>query len=171
MQEPEVWNEDTIRAIPDQPLAEKTLTVWKIASALQVIYLAIIGGIYAILSIFFTIPLYILFSILGVLAVLMIINTFYIQPLKWRKWRYKVYDNELELMRGVFIVQRVIIPMIRVQHVDTKQGPLLRHYKLATVTVSTAATVHEIPGLDVVDADSLRDQIAKLAREADPDDE
>ena len=37
--------------------------------------------------------------------------------------------------------------MIRVQHVDTVQGPILRKYQLASVIVNTAATAHEIPAL------------------------
>lgn len=52
------------------------------------------------------------------------------------------------------------------QHVDTHQGPILRKYKLATVTVSTAATVHEIPALDLEEAEELRFFISNLARVA-----
>jgi len=53
-------------------------------------------------------------------------------------------------------VKRTLIPMIRVQHVDSSQGPLLKKYRLASVTISTAATVHEIPALDEEEAEELR---------------
>lgn len=53
--------------------------------------------------------------------------------------------------------------MVRVQHVDTDQGPILRRYKMAAVSITTAATTHKIPTLFIEDADSLRDQIAALA--------
>lgn len=36
-------------------------------------------------------------------------------------------------------------------------------YKLATVSISTAATTHEIPALYEEDATSLRDRISNLA--------
>ncbi|HLS67353.1 MAG TPA: PH domain-containing protein, partial [Pseudogracilibacillus sp.] len=62
-----------------------------------------------------------------------------------------------------------IIPMIRVQHVDTKQGPILKRYSLATVSISTAATVHEIPALNEAEASVIRDRISVLAR-VDEDD-
>ena len=53
--------------------------------------------------------------------------------------------------------------MIRVQHVETSQGPFLRKYDLASVEVSTAATVHTIPALDLQEADELRHYISKMA--------
>ncbi len=84
-------------------------------------------------------------------------------------WRYEVREHEVELQYGVFVVKRVLVPMIRVQHVDTSEGPILRKYKLANVTIATAATVHEIPALDVEKADQLRDYISQLAREAKED--
>lgn len=59
--------------------------------------------------------------------------------------------------------------MIRVQHVDTIQGPLLKKYRLSTISISTAATTHEIPALDENEADELRISIAKLARVAEED--
>ena len=59
--------------------------------------------------------------------------------------------------------------MVRVQHVDTEQGPLLRKYNLATVSISTAATVHQIPALDVEEAEEMRHAISSLARVAEDD--
>lgn len=59
--------------------------------------------------------------------------------------------------------------MIRVQHVETCQGPFLRKYQLASVEVSTAATVHTIPALDIQEADELRRYISKMASVEDED--
>lgn len=54
--------------------------------------------------------------------------------------------------------------MVKVQHVDTGQGPLLRRFRLANVTIHTAASMHQIPALETEKAEALRDQIAALAR-------
>ncbi|MFC4735841.1 PH domain-containing protein [Bacillus daqingensis] len=158
-----------LRPLPDQPLAGKTLRVWKIGAAAESLFLFLLPAGYWGATFIWELPMWPLYVIASFFVLLAVLNIFVIQTLKWRRWRYKVYENEVELMRGVFIVERVIIPMIRVQHVDTRQGPILRHYKLASVTVSTAATIHEIPGLEMEKADELRDRIARLAREADPD--
>ena len=75
----------------------------------------------------------------------------------------------MELQEGIFIVKRTLIPMIRVQHVDTVQGPILRKYQLASVIINTAATSHEIPALEESEAEELRRLISNLARVADED--
>ncbi len=59
--------------------------------------------------------------------------------------------------------------MIRVQHVDTEQGPVLKKFGLATVSVSTAATTHNIPALALEEALELRDRIGILARVEEED--
>ncbi len=59
--------------------------------------------------------------------------------------------------------------MIRVQHVETKQGPILKYFNLASVSISTAATTHEIPALSNEIASDLRDKISTLAK-VDEDD-
>ncbi len=89
--------------------------------------------------------------------------------LKWNRWRYEVRETEIELQQGVIITKRTLVPMIRVQHVDTNQGPILKKYNLASVQISTAATVHEIPALDLAEAEELRYYIGKLTRTADED--
>lgn len=87
----------------------------------------------------------------------------------WENWRYAINDKEIELKHGVFFKTQTLIPLSRVQHVDTRQGPLLRWYSLSQVTISTAATTHEIPGLDIVLANRVRRQISTYARLAEDD--
>lgn len=94
---------------------------------------------------------------------------FFKPQITWQTWRYRISEEEIDLFRGVFIKKRTLIPMVRVQHVDTEQGPLLRHFGLSTVTISTAAGTHEIPALSDQDAALLRDRISELARVVDED--
>ena len=63
----------------------------------------------------------------------------------------------------------MLVPLVRVQHVQTKQGPILRAHGLATVTISTAGESFEIPGLAEDAANELRDRVAELARLAKED--
>lgn len=90
--------------------------------------------------------------------------------IRWRHWRYAIDEHEIDLKRGILVITRTLIPIKRVQHVDTRQGPILRHYGLATVTISTAATTHEIPALSEEVADEARNRISNLARIAQDDD-
>ena len=87
-------------------------------------------------------------------------------PLRFRLWRYELREHELEIQEGLLVVRRMLIPLVRVQHVDTRQGPLARWFGLSSVTVATAGSSHEIPALNDHVANLLRDRISALARTA-----
>jgi membrane protein YdbS with pleckstrin-like domain len=86
---------------------------------------------------------------------------------RWRTWRYEVRDEEIDLLRGAVVVRRTLIPMTRVQHVDTQRTPLSDLFELRSVTVHTAADSHSVPALRPGDAAAIRDRIAVLARQPD----
>jgi len=90
-----------------------------------------------------------------------------VPELRWARWRYEVRDEEIDLRHGTVRITRTLVPMLRVQHVDTTQGPLDQALGLATVVVHTAAGTTTIPALTEGDAGRLRDRIAVLARTAD----
>lgn len=90
-------------------------------------------------------------------------------PFRYARWRFDVTEDYLEISKGIIWRNRYMIPFIRVQNTDTRQGPLLRAFGLSSVTVSTAAGEHVIPGLRWDDADILRDRAAELARLARED--
>jgi len=90
-----------------------------------------------------------------------------VPELRWARWRYEVRDEEIDLQHGTVRITRTLVPMLRVQHVDTTQGPLDQALGLATVVVHTAAGTTTIPALTEGDAGRLRDRIATLARTAD----
>ena len=90
-------------------------------------------------------------------------------PIRFVRWRYELSDDYLDIAKGIIWRKRYIIPFIRVQNTDTRQGPILRAFGLASVTVATAAGEHEIPGLDAATAEQLRDKAAELARLAQED--
>ena len=69
-----------------------------------------------------------------------------VPELRWSRWRYEVRDEEIDLRHGTVTITRTLIPMLRVQHVDTTRGPLDQLLGLATVVVHTAAGRTTIPG-------------------------
>lgn len=154
---------------PQKRISERALTVWKISAALHSLIVWLIAGGLIALTAVFDWPLWLIAVGVAVAVSYSYFFVFLLPKWRWQRWRYEVREQEIELQYGVFIIKRTLIPMIRVQHVDTQQGPLLRKYGLATVTISTAATVHEIPALDVEEAEGLRTSISGLARVADED--
>jgi len=87
--------------------------------------------------------------------------------LRRRTFRYAVREDEIDLVRGAVVRTRTIVPMARVQHVDTRQSPFGRLLDIATLVVHTAAARHEIPGLEARVAYALRTEIARRAQVVD----
>lgn len=108
-------------------------------------------------------------SIAAFFVALLIVFLVVLPPIRFIRWRYELLDEYLDIAHGIIWKRRTIIPFIRVQNTDTRQGPLLRAFKLASVTVSTAAGEHVIPGLDIAVAETVRDKAAELARIAQED--
>ncbi|QJC50468.1 PH domain-containing protein [Paenibacillus albicereus] len=84
-----------------------------------------------------------------------------------RSWGYLVREHEIELAHGIFIRKRTLIPVVRIQHIDTKQGPIQKRCGIATLTMATAAGSHAIPGLPQEQAEAMRSRLAELTRRAD----
>jgi len=87
--------------------------------------------------------------------------------LRWRRWRWEVRPEAIDIRHGTLTIRRTLVPMLRVQHVDTTRGVVEQALDLATVVIHTAAGSHKIPLLKVADAAEVRDRIADLARTAD----
>lgn len=167
-----------MRPVPANMLAPRVKTAWRIAAAIT-ICLTVIPTYLLILIIMIAtgtaqtqgpLELAILSGItLAVLAVSLLIFCVVVPQLRYIRWRYEVGQWELDIQKGIIWRTRIIVPFIRVQNTDTKQGPIQRALGLASVTVSTAAGSHEIPGLTADEADKLRDAIATQARLAQED--
>jgi membrane protein YdbS with pleckstrin-like domain len=112
-------------------------------------------------------PLDALWPLLPVLAAVALCGL--VPELRWRRWRYEVRDEELDIRRGTVTVTRRIVPMARVQHVDTTRGLLEQVFGLATVVVHTAGGGTTIPLLEQAEAARVRDRIAVLSRAPDDD--
>jgi len=73
-------------------------------------------------------------------------------------------EDEVDLQHGVLVKTRQLIPMSRIQHVDTRRGPLQQRFGLSSVVFFTAAGSMEIPALSQEHAADVRNRIAALAK-------
>lgn len=103
---------------------------------------------------------------LVILLLLYFVEDKVINSLRWHRFRFEIREEELEIAYGIIFRHRELIPMVRIQHVETTQGPLLRKAGLMTVDIHTAATVHTILGLEENQAEQLRNQIIALVKVA-----
>lgn len=162
-----------MRSKPENKLSPAAIKAWRLSTA----FVCLIIGIIPLLFWMYNVvsPGGEDFSIwmIAVVAFLIVIGSglfiTYLPEIRWQHWYYQVDKHEIDLQHGIFIITRTLVPVKRVQHVDTRQGPILRNYGLADVTISTAATTHRIPALDEETADKVRNQISRFARLAKED--
>jgi membrane protein YdbS with pleckstrin-like domain len=85
-------------------------------------------------------------------------------PLEYQNLRYTVREEDLMVESGVLFHSWSAIPYTRIQHVDTRQGPMERLFGLQRLAVYTAAGMHadgSIPGLHADVAIALRDDLSR----------
>ncbi len=157
-----------MKAEPEGRLDPRAKSLWRFTGTLQAAPI-LAGGAFGtyVLGAWAEAPIYLAaLPVVGALA-LAVLLVFVLPPLLWRRWRYEIRPLEVDLQRGLVRITRTLVPMARVQHVDTKRGPLQRRLGLSTVVFYTAAGPNEIPQLANETAADVRDRIAELTREAD----
>src|SRR5919112_3697629 len=135
---------------PAERLDPRAITLWRITGALNMLPL-LVGAGFAGWALSRS-GVSRLFEVLPMLAVLVLAGVVVgvVPGLRWRRWRYEIRPDEVDLQRGIFWISRTLVPLARIQHVDTRQGPLQRRFGLSTPA-----------------AERARDRIAELTREQD----
>ncbi len=157
-----------MRAEPERRLDPRAKLLWRFTGALQAAPI-LLGGAFGSYVLFegAGAPLYLAILPLLAAVALAVALVFVLPPLLWRRWRYEIRPLEVDLQRGLVRVTRTLVPMARVQHVDTRSGPLQRRLGLSTVVFYTAAGPNEIPQLAQKTAAEVRDRIAELTQSRD----
>lgn len=97
---------------------------------------------------------------------LLFLASLWVPSLAFDRWAYALRTDDLVISRGVFVRAVTAIPVSRIQHVDTRQGPLEQALGLARVTIHTASGLGGdgvIPGLSREDAEALRDELIRVS--------
>ncbi len=153
---------------PAERLDPRAKVLWRITGTLGALPLLAAGAFasWALLRVVEVPPLLGVMPFLAALGLFVVLATV-VPDLRWRRWRYEIREDEVDLQRGIVWVSRTLVPLARIQHVDTQSGPLQRRFGLATVVFYTAAGPNQIPELSAPVAARVRDRIAELTREQD----
>lgn len=93
---------------------------------------------------------------------------FFLPARRYRAWGYEATADELHVQQGIWFKSRTIVPFGRVQHIDVSQGPIERRYGIGTLILHTAGTRSSavaLPGLDLAQAEEMRDEIRGKIRQ------
>ena len=156
----------------DQPeghldrLHPAAITLWRLSYAFRgalFVAFAVAGELIADLPLPPGLPAF----VLGVVTLLVVTL---VPPARYRAWGYRLRAEDLYLRHGILFRTTSIVPHARIQHVDTRHGPIDRWLGLAAVVVFTAGTrgaVLTIPALAAGEAEALRDRLAALSGAGD----
>ena len=105
-------------------------------------------------------------AIVGGVVVVLITLTFIAIPIGYRKRSYALRERDLTYKKGWIFSSMITIPFNRIQHTEISRGPIERKYELSTLKIYTAGGATSdlsIPGLEVEEAEQLKEFVAKKA--------
>jgi membrane protein YdbS with pleckstrin-like domain len=149
---------------PAQRLPEAALSLWRLVLGLWTAGLFAVSFAFAPMADDLGVPIWALPALVALLGIAAVVV---IPRVRWRRWRYEVREDEIDLRAGLWTIRRTLVPIRRVQHVDTETNLLQTFFDLATVTFHTAAGATEIPALQRAEAERVRSRVAELARTRD----
>lgn len=142
------------------------VTLWRIEGGLRALFLTA-----AALTAEWVLNIPVPFGVAAALvAALSLGSAVFVPPLRYRAWGFALRDSDLYLRHGVLFRTTSIVPHARIQHVDTRHGPIERWLGLAELVVYTAGSrgaIVSVPGLERDGAESLRDRLAALSGAGD----
>ncbi|MEA2222722.1 MAG: uncharacterized protein QOH83_1098 [Solirubrobacteraceae bacterium] len=151
-----------VRTEPTNPLPDGTRTMW-LCEALLGALLLVAAAFGLATGVGELMPWLPLATAAGGLAYVIVVPR-----VRYRRFRWALGEEELDLIHGVWTVTRTIVPITRIQHVSVERTGWTDVFGLVRLHVHTAAGKTTIPGLERAQADDTRDRI--LARLRTPDD-
>jgi membrane protein YdbS with pleckstrin-like domain len=128
----------------------------------SLILLILAGSIEAILEL----PTGVLLAPFAALAVWLVVMA---PKRRLKRWGYDLGEDRLRIASGFLFRSDTVVPLGRIQHIDLRQGPLMRRYDLATLMVHTAGNHNAavaLPGLKQADAFAMREAIRDYIKQA-----
>lgn len=92
------------------------------------------------------------FIILLVAIFTIIIAPFY----RYKYCRYAIEEHHLRVRNGILFWDEKVIPYFRIQNIDIDIGPIMKNYRLASLTLYTAGGTAKISLIDRSEARKLK---------------
>lgn len=107
-------------------------------------------------------------NILALIIIVISILLSFIWPfLEYKQWRYGIFEDKIELIKGIIIRKRIIIPISRIQNLKIEQGPIQRIYGITSVNIITAGGCHGIPAITLKEAEKITENLKKIIQVGD----
>lgn len=147
-------------------ISRRAISLWRLKSLIVFVIIMIAALVTFIMyNVTDFMPLFVSIIIAAVALYVLIIDVIIIPNIRYRTTRYGIIGDVLKVHQGVFTKTRHHVPLIRIQNIDTKRGPLMAYFKLKGVQLRTASSVVYIPELNEDEADHVRSEIRQIVNE------
>ncbi|QUI22859.1 PH domain-containing protein [Vallitalea pronyensis] len=106
--------------------------------------------------------MYFINGLTGIMVVYILAYTFVFPIIEYKEWRYKIHEDKIEFIHGIFVRKKVIIPISRIQFLDIICGPINRKFGLSSIKLNTAGGLHVIPALTNQEAEGISVKLTKI---------
>ncbi|QNR08718.1 PH domain-containing protein [Macrococcoides canis] len=151
---------------------KSSIKVMRIGAFIQAMIFAVIIAIFYCVKWYFNLPISnIVFIVLAALLILDIVWYIVLKPnLVYRANYYDIGDDEIVSLTGIWNKEKLIVPYVKIQNVETEQGPIMKRYRLKSLTVHTAENGLAIKLIHEDEASILKTLINQKMREVENDD-
>lgn len=111
------------------------------------------------------------FAVLIALAIIGIAYALTDYCLAAPRYRYLITEDKVECISGYFFVTRKILPLKRLQKVETVSGPIAQHFQLTTITLTSAGGTIDINHIPTYIAEPLAERLKNRLNEILDEDE
>ncbi|UJF23008.1 PH domain-containing protein [Shewanella sp. OMA3-2] len=132
----------------------KALSPWSILSFVFGSLKSILSNSYALIPVFYagwSNDVSIIWVIEGLIALLILLTSFAF--IQWRKFRYRINTEQLDVKRGLFFTKKDEIPLTRIQNIRFEQPFYFKPLKLAVLVIETAGSSKDEAKLSALDAE------------------
>ncbi|MCD2138098.1 PH domain-containing protein [Salinicoccus halitifaciens] len=145
-------------------ISPKAIRLWRIKAGIYAFIFLLATALVYILSVTALdfLPWYIPAVFLLITVYIVVVDIWLVPKLKFRYFRYGIFDDEIHVHEGIFIKRQKTVPIYRIQNIDTTVGPLMRRMNLKGISLRTPAERVYIPELHEGDADQLRAMIRDI---------
>lgn len=102
---------------------------------------------------------------IGIILLFSLLNSIIYPIIEFKQWWYLIDEDKIEFQEGIFFKKTVLIPIVRIQHIEFNQGPINRCLKLADIVINTAGGTHKIPNIELERAEEISSHLNNKVKE------
>ncbi|WP_462418487.1 PH domain-containing protein [Kytococcus sp. Marseille-QA3725] len=152
---------------PRHRVSERAPAYWRVNEVVGLVITAVIAS--GVLGTWWVLgegaPPWWAWAIVGAILLLELVTLLVAPRLRYRWARWEATPDAVYTRRGWLSIERRMVPLARIQTVDVSRGPIMRHFDLTDVKITTASSAGDITieALDDARAQVLLEQLTRAA--------